>query len=66
MLLKYSKLEPTPLEVAESVDMMRFLEHGYKVRMVRTEYISHAVDTEADRVMVESIMKEDPLLKTYM
>ena len=66
MLLKYSELEPTPLEVAESVDMMRFLEHGYKVRMVRTEHISHAVDTEADRIMVESIMKEDPLLKTYM
>lgn len=28
---------PTPLEIAESVDMMRVLEHGTKVRMVPTQ-----------------------------
>jgi len=64
-LLEYARLDPTPLEVAESVDMMRLLEHGYKVRMVETEHSSHAVDTEADRVMVESLMKDDPLVSQY-
>lgn len=29
-LLEYIKLAPTPLEIAESVDMMRVLEHGKK------------------------------------
>ena len=33
-LLKFNKLESTPLEIIESVDMMRVIEHGCKVRMV--------------------------------
>ena len=64
-LLEYARLDATPLEVAESIDMMRLLEHGYKVRMVETEHGSHAVDTEADRSMVESLMKDDPLVNQY-
>lgn len=53
-LIEYTKLEPTPLEVAESVDMLRVLEHGHKVKMVPTKYQSYAVDTEADLKKVES------------
>ena len=55
-LLKYTKLAPTPLEVAESVDMMRVLEHGYKVRMVQTEHQSYSVDTEEDLEKVKKII----------
>lgn len=65
-LLEYSRLEPTPLEQAESVDMMRFLEHGYRVRMVRTDVNSHAVDTPADLAMVEALMAQDPLVGQLM
>jgi len=65
-LLEYSRLEPTPLEQAESVDMMRFLEHGYRVRMVPTNVSSHAVDTPADLAMVESLMAQDPLVDRFM
>ena len=64
-LLKYARLEPTPLEQAESVDMMRCLEHGYAVRLVPTDVTSHAVDTPANLAMVESIMSRDPLVATY-
>jgi 3-deoxy-manno-octulosonate cytidylyltransferase (CMP-KDO synthetase) len=64
-LLKYAALPPTPLEVAESVDMMRFLEHGIKVRMVETRQDTHAVDTPADLAMVERLMKSDPLVRRY-
>jgi len=31
-LQKFSKLSPTPLEIIESVDFMRILEHGYPIR----------------------------------
>lgn len=55
-LLEYTHMAPTPLEVAESVDMMRILEHGLKVRMVPTSHNSHAVDTPADLVKVERLM----------
>lgn len=57
-LLEYTKLEPTPLEIAESVDMMRILEHGMKVRMVPTKYDSQAVDTLEDLKKVEMLMKD--------
>jgi 3-deoxy-manno-octulosonate cytidylyltransferase (CMP-KDO synthetase) len=55
-LLEYTRLAPTPLEVAESVDMMRVLEHGMKVRMVPTKHNSSAVDTPSDLVKVEKLM----------
>ena len=60
-LIKYNKLEPTPLEIVESVDMMRVLEHGMKVRMVATNYNTHAVDTLDDLKTVERLMKTESL-----
>lgn len=56
-LMKYIQMSPTPLEIAESVDMMRILEHGYKVRMVPTSYDTKAVDTLEDLKKVEQIFK---------
>jgi 3-deoxy-manno-octulosonate cytidylyltransferase (CMP-KDO synthetase) len=57
-LLRYTSLEPTPLEIAESVDMMRVLEHGMKLRMVPTSYDSHAVDTPQDLELVARLMSD--------
>ena len=56
-LIEYTNLAPTPLELAESVDMMRILEHGYKVKMVPTLHDTQAVDTQADLIKVEAAMK---------
>ena len=64
-LLKFAALEPTPLEVAESVDMMRFLEHGIPVRMVDTQFDTQAVDTPEELTRVEDMMRSDPLSETY-
>ena len=64
-LLEYARLEPTSLEQAESVDMLRILEHGYRVHLVETDVDSHAVDTPADLAMVESLMAGDPLISRY-
>jgi 3-deoxy-manno-octulosonate cytidylyltransferase (CMP-KDO synthetase) len=58
-LLDYTQLAPTPLEIAESVDMMRILEHGLKVRMVLTHYNTQAVDTPEDLEKVEFLMKSN-------
>ncbi|NHQ59192.1 3-deoxy-manno-octulosonate cytidylyltransferase [Chlorobium sp. BLA1] len=55
-LIEYTELAPTPLEVAESVDMMRILEHGLKVRMARTIHNTQAVDTPDDLKKVEELM----------
>ena len=65
-LLQYARLEPTPLEQAESIDMLRILEHGYRVRLVETYADTHAVDTPADLALVESLMRHDPLVAQYI
>lgn len=56
-LLEYTRLAPTPLEVVESVDMMRILEYGMKVRMVPTKHKTQAVDTPDDLKRVERLMQ---------
>jgi 3-deoxy-manno-octulosonate cytidylyltransferase (CMP-KDO synthetase) len=60
-LIDYTRMAPTPLEIAESVDMMRVLENGLKVRMVPTRHESQSVDTEADRLRVEQLLRADAL-----
>lgn len=65
-LIQYNSLEQTPLEIIESVDMMRILENGMKVKMVYTENESYSVDTKEDLMHVIEIMKNDPLLKKYL
>jgi 3-deoxy-manno-octulosonate cytidylyltransferase (CMP-KDO synthetase) len=57
-LTEYTAMTPTPLEVAESVDMLRVLEHGRQVRMVPTKHRTQAVDTENDLRLVEALMSK--------
>jgi 3-deoxy-manno-octulosonate cytidylyltransferase (CMP-KDO synthetase) len=61
-LLEYTRMTPTALEVAESVDMMRILEHGMKVRMVPTKHATYSVDTPQDLHRLEKIMATMPPL----
>src|ERR1043165_232630 len=56
-LLEFARLPPTPLERAESIDMLRLLEHGRKVRLVETQVRTHAVDTPEDLQLVETLMR---------
>ena len=60
------ELEPTPLELQESIEMLRAMQHGYKVRMVPSPYLSKAVDTDADRRIVEDLMRKDDIYPKYM
>ena len=47
-LLDFARLEPTPLERAESLEQLRALEHGFRIRVVETLHDSVGVDTPAD------------------
>lgn len=64
-LTLFARLEPTPLESAESIDMLRALEHGYRVRMARTAHATSSVDSPADLAKVAGLMDRDPLLCRY-
>lgn len=64
-LREFACLQPTPLEQAESIDMLRVIEHGGRVRLVETDVDTHAVDTPEDLRLVEVLMKDDPLILRY-
>lgn len=48
VLARLVQLRPSALEVAESLEQLRWLEHGFKVRIGLTEHPSFCVDTPAD------------------
>ena len=56
-LREFALLPPTELERAESIDMLRILEHGRRVRLVETTVETHAVDTPKDLRLVERLME---------
>jgi 3-deoxy-manno-octulosonate cytidylyltransferase (CMP-KDO synthetase) len=54
-LLKYAALPPTPLEKAESLEQLRALEHGYRIKVITSEFASVGVDTPEDLERVNAI-----------
>jgi 3-deoxy-manno-octulosonate cytidylyltransferase (CMP-KDO synthetase) len=64
-LVQFNELPQTPLEKIESVDMLRVLENGYKVKMIHSKHATYSVDTSEDLKKVESLMINDPLVKMY-
>ena len=64
-LLHFNALPEMPLEIIESVDMMRILEQGDKVRMVPVDIETCSVDTPEDLMHVEALMKNDKLRHVY-
>lgn len=62
-LLNFQEFSETPLEKAESIEMLRVLEHGYKIKLIKNPYITKSVDNEKDRKEVEELMKNDKIWK---
>jgi 3-deoxy-manno-octulosonate cytidylyltransferase (CMP-KDO synthetase) len=65
-LLKFNKMEQTDLEKIESIDMLRVIENGEKVKMVYTDSPSHSVDNANDLKKVIDKMADDKLMKMYL
>lgn len=64
-LRRFTSWPPTVLEQAESIDMLRILEHGERVHLVETNIETHSVDTPEDLRLVEYQMQNDPLIRLY-
>lgn len=62
-LQKLAQLPPTPLEKIESLEQLRVLEHGFRLRVIETKCRDHvfsgfSVDTEQDLVRAEAMLRE--------
>lgn len=64
-LLDFQEMSPTPLEIAESVELLRAVEHRVKVRAVKSSYKTISVDTEPDRQEAEAAMRTDEIYLKY-
>lgn len=51
ILLKFTSLKPSDLELLEKLEQLRMLENGIKIKVVETEYESISVDTQKDLEM---------------
>lgn len=56
-LLKYAALKPTRLERAESLEQLRALENGYRIKVLESDFQGVGVDTPEDLARVNELFK---------
>jgi 3-deoxy-manno-octulosonate cytidylyltransferase (CMP-KDO synthetase) len=56
-LAKFTRLKPTPLERAESLEQLRALEHGYAIQVGLVQKSTQAVDTPRDAAKVRALLR---------
>jgi 3-deoxy-manno-octulosonate cytidylyltransferase (CMP-KDO synthetase) len=56
-LLRYVRMQSSPLEISESLEQLRILEHGYPIYMVQVREDSLSVDTGEDLKQAEELVR---------
>jgi len=57
ILKSITLLEPSSLETAESLEQLRWMENGYKIKLVETNWDSFCVETPEDLIIAESLIQ---------
>ena len=60
-LLDYAKMDSTPLEQAESLEQLRALENGFKIRVIKSSCRFIGVDTAEDLKLVNEIYRRSEI-----
>jgi 3-deoxy-manno-octulosonate cytidylyltransferase (CMP-KDO synthetase) len=60
-LLEISKLKTGQLEKTESLEQLRWLENGLKIKVMLTNESSHAIDTPDDLIKIKSLYHDKRL-----
>jgi 3-deoxy-manno-octulosonate cytidylyltransferase (CMP-KDO synthetase) len=58
-LMDFYGSQPTPLELTEKIECIRYLEHGKKIKMVETPHLSVGIDTPADLKLAIKMWNEN-------
>ena len=58
-LMKYSSMAKSNLEINESLEQLRAIENGYKIRVKETKYQTVGVDTPEQIAQVEEFMEKN-------
>lgn len=56
-LQEFARLSASPLEIAEKIECLRYLENGMKIRMVETQFVGVGIDVPEDLEKAKAIMK---------
>lgn len=56
-LLRFAELAPTPLERTETLEQLRALEHGYRIRVVPAVHHSIGIDTPDDLAKARKLLE---------
>lgn len=56
-LLNFTNWPMSPLEAAEKIECLRYLENGVSIRMVVTEYMGVEIDTPEDLIKATALLK---------
>jgi 3-deoxy-manno-octulosonate cytidylyltransferase (CMP-KDO synthetase) len=60
-LFELARLAETPLEKQESVDLLRALEYGLPIHVIKTRFQTVGVDIPSDVARVEKLLDDDPI-----
>ncbi|MCL1666135.1 3-deoxy-manno-octulosonate cytidylyltransferase [Elizabethkingia ursingii] len=55
-LLNFARLQQKPLEIAEKIECIRYLEYGMKIKLLETDFIGVGIDTPDDLKKAKEII----------
>ena len=58
-LLNFAKLNMMPLEIAEKIECIRYLEYGMKIKMIETDFVGVGIDVPEDLEKAREILKRN-------
>ena len=56
-LMQFTSWEMTPLEAAEKIECLRYLENGVPIKMILTQYMGVEIDTPEDLLKAEQLLQ---------
>ncbi len=57
-LLNFAKLPMKPLEIAEKIECLRYLEYGMKIKMVNTDFVGVGIDVPEDLEKARTLLND--------